>query len=101
MINSTTISIYPLHNPAQLPLTLIFRSSLNISNDHQMATIAAESMSELKRSGGFELIFPVGDSAHKYFRFFDEPRPLERMVAALDTGPRRRKPNVGLVGAFA
>lgn len=47
-----------------------------------MAAIAAESASELKRSGGFELIFPVGDTAQNYFRFFDNARPLERMLAA-------------------
>lgn len=62
-----------------------------------MAAVAAESASELSRSGGFELIFPVGRAATKYFQFFDDScRPLERMLAAsssgasTDTGSRRR-----------
>lgn len=46
-----------------------------------MAAVAAESASELRRSGGFKLIFPVPGTAHKYLKFFDGPRPLERMLA--------------------
>lgn len=48
-----------------------------------MTAIATESASELRRSGGFELIFPVRSTAHKYFRFFEGPRPRERIVAAV------------------
>lgn len=51
----------------------------------QVTAIAAESASELCRSGGFKLIFPVGNSSHKFLRFFDDPRPLERMLAAANT----------------
>lgn len=46
-----------------------------------MAAVAKDSESELRRSGGFELIFPVAGTANKYLKFFDGPRPLERMLA--------------------
>lgn len=53
----------------------------------QMGAVAAESASELSRSGRFELIFPVGRSARKYFQFFDDScRPLERMLAVASSG---------------
>lgn len=47
-----------------------------------MAAVAVDSESELRRSGGFELIFPVPGTANKYLKFFDGPRPLERMLAS-------------------
>eukprot|EP00903_Cladosiphon_okamuranus_P011769 g11063.t1 len=47
----------------------------------EMAAVAVNSESELRRSGGFELIFPVAGTANKYLKFFDGPRPLERMLA--------------------
>lgn len=46
-----------------------------------MSAVATESARELRRSGGFELIFPVAGTAHKYLKFFEGPRPLERMLA--------------------
>ena len=46
-----------------------------------MSAVAMESESELRRAGGFELIFPVAGTASKYLKFFDGPRPLERMLA--------------------
>lgn len=46
-----------------------------------MSAVAVDSENELRRSGGFELIFPVASTANKYFKFFDGPRPLERMLA--------------------
>lgn len=51
-----------------------------------MAAVAMDSENELRRSGGFELIFPVAATANKYFRFFDGPRPLERMLAKSNHG---------------
>lgn len=45
-----------------------------------MSAVALDSESELRRSGGFELIFPVASTANKYLKFFDGPRPLERML---------------------
>lgn len=50
-----------------------------------MSAVAADSESELRRSGKFELIFPVPGTAHKYLKFFDGPRPLERMLLANST----------------
>lgn len=47
----------------------------------QMAAVTLDSESELRRSGGFELIFPVAGTANKYLKFFDGPRPLERTLA--------------------
>ncbi len=46
-----------------------------------MSAVAADSESELRRSGNFERIFPVAGTAHKYLKFFEGPRPLERMLA--------------------
>ncbi|CAM9200114.1 unnamed protein product [Ectocarpus fasciculatus] len=48
----------------------------------EMSAVVAESESEFGRSGGFELIFPVARTANKYLKFFDGPRPLERLLAA-------------------
>eukprot|EP00752_Nemacystus_decipiens_P009213 g8229.t1 len=47
----------------------------------EMSAVAMDSENELRRSGGFELIFPVAGTASKYLKFFDGPRPLERMLA--------------------
>ncbi|CAM9736852.1 unnamed protein product [Ascophyllum nodosum] len=48
----------------------------------EVAAVSAESASEMRRSGGFRMIFPMRGTAHKYFKFFDGPRPLERMLTA-------------------
>ncbi|CBN78071.1 conserved unknown protein [Ectocarpus siliculosus] len=48
----------------------------------EMSAVVAESERELGRAGGFELIFPVARTANKYLKFFDGPRPFERLLAA-------------------
>lgn len=55
--------------------------SLTSRPAQQMSAVAMDSENELRRSGGFELIFPVAGTANKYLKFFDGPRPLERMLA--------------------
>lgn len=51
-----------------------------------MTAVTLDSENELRRSGGFELIFPVASTANKYLKFFDGPRPLERMLANSNHG---------------
>lgn len=65
-----------------------YRPPSHILVPEQMTAVAMESESELRRSGGFELIFPVAGTANKYLKFFDGPRPLERMLANSATANR-------------
>ncbi|CAM9216516.1 unnamed protein product, partial [Ectocarpus sp. 13 AM-2016] len=58
----------------------------------EMSAVVAESERELGRSGGFELIFPVARTANKYLKFFDGPRPFERLLAAASAA---RSPHKG------
>lgn len=66
-----------------------------------MAAVAMESEGELRRSGGFDLIFPLAGTANKYLKFFDGPRPLERMLAATSSSTSSHKTEDAILSKIA